>query len=71
MRMYASNFSADQQRRILSGVQENDQLRYANTVASVISALRQTKIIALAEFESILEANGLQQFMLDASEPAF
>jgi hypothetical protein len=71
MRMYANNFSAEQQRRILSGVQENDQLRYANTLSSVISALRQTKIIAPAEFESVLEANGLQQFMLDASEPAF
>jgi hypothetical protein len=71
MRMYANNFSAEQQRRILSGVRDNDQLRYANTVSSVISTLRQTKIIALAEFESILEANGLQQFMLDASEPAF
>jgi hypothetical protein len=71
MRMYASNFSAEQQRRILSGIHLNDQLRHANTVSSVISALRQSKIIAPAEFENALETNGLQLFMLDPGEPAF
>jgi hypothetical protein len=67
----ASNFSAEQQRRILSGIHLNDQLRHANTVSSVISALRQSKIIAPAEFENALETNGLQLFMLDPGEPAF
>jgi|SRR5580704_8193612 hypothetical protein len=65
MRMYADSFSVPQQRRILAGINNNDQLMFANTVSSVISALRNSKKIAPAEFESELESNGLQKFMLD------
>jgi hypothetical protein len=71
MGTYGSDFSAEQQRQILTGIQLNNQLRHANTLSSLISALRKTKIIALAEFESVLENNGLQLFMLDPGEPAF
>jgi hypothetical protein len=66
MTMYAQSFSAAQQRRIIAGIRDNNQLLSANTVSSVIVELRNTKIIASAEFESVLEANGLQQFMLDS-----
>jgi hypothetical protein len=41
--IYASDFTADQQRRILAGIGENGQLYNSNTVGSVISSLRQTK----------------------------
>jgi hypothetical protein len=71
IRMYAGSFYAERQREILRGIYLNQQLRYANTISSIISTLRQTKIIALEEFESVLEQNGLQQFMLDPGEPAF
>jgi hypothetical protein len=70
MRIHASNFSAEQQCKILAGIKRNDQLRYANTVSSVIAALRNTKRLAPEEFESVLEKNGLQQFILDAGGEA-
>jgi hypothetical protein len=65
MRMLADIFTAAQQSRILAGIHNNDQLLYANTVSSVIAALRNSKKLAPTEFERVLEANGLQKFMLD------
>jgi hypothetical protein len=71
IRMYASAFSAEQQRKILVGIHYNGQVQNANAIDSVISAFRKSNVIAPAEFESILENNGLEVFMLDPDEPAF
>ena len=67
---YASDFSAAQQRRILTGIENNNQVRLSNSLDGVITALRKTQILNTGEFESILETNGLQQYMLDQGEPA-
>jgi hypothetical protein len=68
--MYAADFSADQQRRILSGIHKNSQLLYSVELSTVISSLRQTKRISPEEFEKLLESNGLKQYMIGPKESA-
>lgn len=58
----ASDFSAEQQRRILKGIGENNQLYGSNTAGSVISSLRQSKKLSVTEFEQLLEKSGLGGF---------
>lgn len=70
MQFFGRSCSSEQQRRLLRGISTNNQLLNSTSLASVIGALRQTHMIAPAEFETILEANGLQKFMLDPDEPA-
>ena len=65
---YATDFTADQQRRILAGVGENYQLYNSNTIGSVITRLRQSKKLPAAEFEQLLTENGLQRLVPDHSE---
>jgi hypothetical protein len=71
MHVYAGDFSADQQRRILEGISKNGQLLNSKTVGSVIAKLRQTGKLSADEFESVLQHNGLRIFMRDPGEPAF
>ena len=59
---YASDFSAEQQSRILKGIGENNQLYGSNSVGSVISKLRQSKKLSVTEFEQLLEKSGLGGF---------
>ena len=69
---YASDFTPDQQRRILVLMGKNGELTGSYTADAVIKRLRQTKKIPEAEFERVLEDNGLDRFMLKTEDvPAF
>lgn len=65
----ASEFSAEQQRRILAGISKNGELTGSFSVDAVIKKLRQTKKLNDIEFERALEECGLHKFMLDPAEP--
>jgi hypothetical protein len=68
MLTYASDFTAEQQRRILKGIGENDQLYNSNSVGSVINKLRQSKKLPAAGFEELLEQSSLVIFVQRAPE---
>ena len=66
----ASDFTPDQQRRILASIAKNDELTESCSASTVISKLRQTKRLPELEFERLLEENGLQTFMAAPPQPS-
>ncbi len=60
----ALDFSAVQQRRLIAGIPSNNQVLDSVEVGNVISRLRQTKKVEIAEFEALLNEHGLEKYLL-------
>lgn len=61
---FVGDFSSDQVRRLLTDVGKNPQITGSFQVNAVISSLRSTKKLPIAEFEELLRSNGLAEYML-------
>lgn len=61
---YVGDFSSDQVRRLLTDVGKNSQITGSFQINAVISSLRSTKKLPIAEFEELLRSNGLAEYML-------
>ena len=66
----AANFSADQQRRLLSGIQGNSQVADSFEVGPLIARFRQTDALPRSEFEALLKTCGLAEYAADADDQA-
>jgi hypothetical protein len=63
LKAYASDFSAAQQRRILAGIDTNEQLRGSFEAGPLISKLRETNKIETDEFDAILKSFKLEDLL--------
>jgi hypothetical protein len=63
LRLYANDISEPQQRRLLAGMGENDQISGSFEAGPLISALRKTSKIEPKEFDELLRLLGLQRFV--------
>lgn len=68
MILHSGDFSSSQVRRILKNVSSNDQILGSFELGAVIGALRRRKILAAGEFESLLSAHGLEDYIEDVEE---
>jgi hypothetical protein len=68
--LYAADLSEAQQRRIIAGIDANDQLRGSFGVGLLISALRNSGKIQPNEFDELLRSLGLEGFIPHAGEDA-
>lgn len=61
--LYVSDFSADQQQRIIQGIGKNGQISFSNEVGGVLRNLRQTNKIPPSEFDAMLVSNDLEKYV--------
>lgn len=67
--IYASDFSAEQQRRIIEGINNNSQVSFSIEVGGVLRKFRQTNKILPSEFDVLLESAGLEKYLqIDVDE---
>ena len=64
----ASDLAADQLRRLIEGMGQNDQIYDSFEAASVISSLRQTGALRPAEFETLLKSNRLVKYAINRQD---
>lgn len=60
--MYATDLTLEHIRTIILGVQKNDQILYSFELATLLTELRARKKIPEAEFDALLNANGLSKY---------
>lgn len=70
LNLYADDLSESQQRRIIAGIDANDQIRDSFEARPLILAFRKTNKIEQIEFDQLLSALGLQKFVSTAAEGA-
>ncbi|WP_404834053.1 hypothetical protein [Aeromonas media] len=66
-----SDFSAEQIRKMLSGIADNDQITGSFQLGALISSLRSTNKIPEEEFEELLQDNGLNEYCLATQDDDF
>lgn len=64
MSFYASDFSAEQQTRIIKGIRENSQVYDSIEVGQVIRGLRAKNKMQSDEFDALLASNDLKKYIL-------
>lgn len=63
MSFYVSDFSTDQQRRIVEGIGKNSQVSFCVEVGPILRKLKQTNKIPLSEFNALLASNELDKYV--------
>ncbi|MDD2685377.1 MAG: hypothetical protein PHY62_04400 [Gallionella sp.] len=63
MMFYASDFSTEQQKILIQGIQENSQIYESIEVKELLHKLRDTNKMPRSDFDELLESNGLKKFV--------